>query len=114
MRKPFNFKSYLISALRRASYRSPIRNEVLKNARQARNSYKCNGCGHTQYTRKEVAVDHIHPIVPITGWDTWDGFISRLFCDVTELQVLCKPCHNYKTKEENKKRREYGKGGKKC
>lgn len=104
-KKVFNVKSFAIAVLRRASYRSPTRSQVLKEARRTRNNYVCADCSEV-FPRKAVAVDHKEPVVPVTGWDSFDGFICRLFCPSTGLQVLCKPCHKEKTNEENKVRRE--------
>jgi hypothetical protein len=57
------------------------------------------------YRNKEINMDHIHPVIPVEGWDNWDGFIERLFVDDEGWQVLCKACHQEKTNEENKERR---------
>lgn len=94
-------KSFIISTLRRASYRWKPRTEALKAARIARNQYTCAICKKVQ-GRKYITLDHINPIVPLTGWDSWDNFMTRLFCDVFGFQVICKkPCHSEKTKREN-------------
>ena len=61
--------------------------------------YQCALCKE-EFTQKDVQVDHKKPVVPKTGFTTWDTYIKRLFCDVKNLQVLCKPCHKIKTKEE--------------
>ena len=105
--KVFNIKAFTIATLRRASYRLPARQEALKAGRIARNQYRCAKCLKI-YSRKEVVIDHINPIVPLTGWDNFDGYIQRLFCAVEELQILCRvPCHKEKSLEENRIRREY-------
>ena len=99
-------KAFVIATLRRASYRHPGRTIAKKNARVGRNQYHCAMCGPDKiYGSKEVQLDHINPIVPITGWDGWEGFISRLFCGAEGYQLLCKPHHSEKTKEENRKRK---------
>lgn len=41
---------------------------------------------------------------------TWDEVVDRTWCDEANLQVLCKPCHKIKSKEENKERRAIKKG----
>lgn len=69
--------------------------------------YRCNQCGGA-FSRKEVHVDHKEPVVPVfmtLEEMTWDTIIARLFCEPDKLQVLCKPCHLKKSKEENKERR---------
>jgi len=50
-------------------------------------------------------VDHIDPVIPINGFETWDEVINRLFCEVEGYQAICKTCHDDKTKKENDKRR---------
>jgi len=101
------------AALRNLSYKTPIRQIVLKRARTERGKYKCELCGAIKKT-SEIVVDHIEPIVPVTGFDNWDGLIERLFCLPEGLQVICKkPCHAEKSKKENSLRREHEKVDKK-
>jgi 5-methylcytosine-specific restriction endonuclease McrA len=95
-----SLKRFIISTLRRATYRWPHRNTALVNARIARNQYKCANCEKI-FTRKEIKIDHIEPIVPLSGFTTWDEYINRMFCGVEGLQILCSPCHNEKTWDEN-------------
>ena len=57
----------------------------------------------------KVVVDHINPVIPIEGfpnktWD-WNIYIERMFCDTNNLQVLCKECHDGKTKLEKQMRK---------
>ena len=67
--------------------------------------FKCNKCKQ-DYPTSEVNVDHIKPIVdPVKGFTTWDSFIENLFCDGTNLQVLCTTCHSEKSLLENNKRK---------
>lgn len=50
-------------------------------------------------------VDHILPAVdPEKGFESWDVFIDRLFCEKENLQAICVPCHKVKTQEEKKGR----------
>lgn len=66
----------------------------------------CEGCGAVLSSKKEVNRDHIKPLVPLTGWDTWDGYINRAFPGAKGIQILCKSkCHAAKTKKENSKRK---------
>jgi len=69
---------------------------------------ECNGV----FPEVNCAVDHITPVVPITGFDSWDGVIERMFCEVENLQVLCNSCHTKKTKEEKDARKTYSKSQK--
>lgn len=98
-------KGYVIAALRRIWRWSLERKEVLKNA-ESNGKYTCSGCSK-QYLRKNVAVDHVIPVVEVSkGFQGWDVYIDRLFCPSGNLQVLCKnKCHKQKTKQEMSDRR---------
>ena len=58
------------------------------------------------YYAKEVAVDHIEPVVPVSGFTTWDEVIERMFVEKEGLQVLCKECHRVKCQEEKQQRKQ--------
>lgn len=97
-------KSKIISALRRLWCFSSDRTKAKrKNKMVGFALYICDGC---QKGSKKVSVDHILPVVPVYGWDDWDGFITRLFCGTEGLQILCKGCHKKKTDKENEQRRQ--------
>lgn len=64
--------------------------------------YKCAKCG-VELPQREVQVDHIKPVV-LKEFTTWDTFIDRLLVEAKKLQVLCKPCHAAKTKQERARR----------
>jgi 5-methylcytosine-specific restriction endonuclease McrA len=104
--KQFNLRTFLVSQLRRASYRHPTRNEVLKDARIDRGLYKCASCNGI-FDRSSVQIDHIEPVIKLEGWDSWDGFIERLFCGKEGQQCVCKGCHKSKTFLENELRKQY-------
>lgn len=107
---PGRKKAFIIAALRKATARYPEKYECLaeacvgvkvnqKTGREAKH-YLCSTCCG-EFTSKDVEVDHITPVVsPQQGFTTWDEYIERLFCDKDNFQVLCKPCHSLKTKEE--------------
>jgi 5-methylcytosine-specific restriction endonuclease McrA len=108
------FNSFIKSALRSASQRWPPKYLVLQDAyvgiktnpktgRQAKH-FHCKSCGEA-FPQKEVEVNHITPVVPIDGFDSWDGVIYRMFCEKDGLEVLCKPCHKAVTKQENELRK---------
>ena len=61
--------------------------------------YKCAQCGDV-FPAKEVQVDHIQPVIPISGFVSWDETIKRMLCEKDGLQVLCKSCHHKKSLEE--------------
>ena len=97
------FNSFITSTLRSGARRWPPKYETLNLAKTEKKvntktgriaqHYTCNGCGG-EFTAKDVQVDHIEPVVdPNTGFISWDVFIERLFCERSNLQVLCKTCH---------------------
>lgn len=105
------FVSFVKSQLRGGSMKWPPKNETLRNARRDRGIYLCNGCKELVTAsvkvegkrKKNVFVDHIQPIVdPNEGFVSWDRFINALYCDSSNLQVLCSSCHNAKTQEERR------------
>lgn len=101
------FRLWLCSELRRIARIQPHRakNEALRLSRIGWGKYVCATCKET-FGPKDVQADHISPVVPTTGFDSWDGVINRMFCrangeqDHTILQILCKPCHKDKCREE--------------
>jgi hypothetical protein len=57
---------------------------------------------------KEVALDHIEPVIdPKVGFTTWDSYIERLFCEADSFQVLCHADHDQKTQIEDAMRMHY-------
>jgi len=92
------------SALRKLWMWSPERRTALSAARIRRGIYRCDGC-RGAVTSKFIAVDHRVACVPLSGWDSWDGFITRLFCDPSGLQVLCQRCHEQKSCQEKESRK---------
>lgn len=97
-------KRKVINHLRKLSRMWPAKNDAKRNGKVGYGKYKCKYCGIVDGPN-ELQVDHINPVVPITGWDDWNGYIDRLFCPAEDMQVLCKPCHQVKSKEENALRR---------
>lgn len=105
-------RSFIMSALRRAAW--PVKYECIRNAYECSQKnpktgrmnkmYKCAECGEL-FPQKSMAADHINPVVPITGFDSWGAVIDRLYCEIDGLQALCKECHSVKTKQENKERK---------
>jgi len=113
-RPKYNANSAIRSAVRRTFSRSPMVREVMLKVRRERPwfkgdgsqaakprvEYKCSSCGEW-HMGKNIQVDHVVPVVdPEAGFQSWDVFISRLFCDVNNLAVLCKTCHEIKTNKE--------------
>jgi len=116
--KPYNngqwtqsrYNSFVKSALRKASIKWPPKYQVLKesqvgkkiNKRSGRLAmhHECASCKN-HFPSSVCSVDHIVPIIdPELGFISWDDTITRMFCEASGLQVLCKPCHDEKTNIE--------------
>ncbi len=119
-KKPaFNQNAAIRGAIRRLFSRSPVHREVLAKVRRevpkynqdgARSKkdsvqYLCNVCKSYVGSTK-VEVDHIIPVIETNehGFVDWNMFVDRLFCGPENLQVICDPCHDKKTHEEQQKR----------
>lgn len=109
------FKSFVTSALRAASRRWPPKYKALKEAFAGRKvnaktgklamHYTCAACKKL-YVATDVQVDHIKPVVdPKKGFVSWDIYINRMFCEIENLQVLCKTDHKIKTDQEKLERK---------
>lgn len=112
------FNSFIKSALRSASRKWPPKWAVRKAAWVSRGVYTCAGyetkphattasisMGRGRKRVNNIFVDHIQPVGgPEEGG--WDGVIKRLYCEVDGLQVLCRKCHDLKTKDERIKQKE--------
>ncbi|QHJ80983.1 MAG: HNH nuclease [Caudoviricetes sp.] len=113
-RTPAQRFSFIKAALRAGTIRFPPRYEVLNAAKRGKQinqetgrvaeHYQCAQCLGL-FPAKLVVTDHIEPVVPVTGFTSWDDIVSRMFCDTDGLQVLCKPCHKLKTQAENLERK---------
>lgn len=105
------FNSFIKNNLRAATRKwGPIQ-RCRKRANVSRGLYKCECCGlevpptvmDTEKRKrvKNIFVDHIVPIIdPAVGFTTWDECIERMFCDSSNLQLVCKACHSVKSLEE--------------
>lgn len=103
----------IISCLRRTFGKSPAALKVFEEALSSKKGprggkcYKCAKCGK-DFPRNKIILDHIIPVVPVTiaakDMDLMD-IHNNIFCDVLNLQVLCKKCSTIKTNKENTERR---------
>jgi 5-methylcytosine-specific restriction endonuclease McrA len=102
--KPYNWDVKIMSALRKVWRFSPERRAAIDAARvlDFHNEVWCASCNARVHV-KLAAVDHVEPIVLLTGFDSWDGVIHRL--RTNPMQILCDSCHKAKTKAENAQRR---------
>ena len=118
-----SFQTWVIWTLRKASYRWPARSAAFRRAAatirefednegierekvstRVRNFYWCKLCDLV-FPRKLVSADHVRPVIdPARGFVDWNEYITRLFCSESGFQIICKECHDEKTKREGKVR----------
>ena len=102
--------SFIRSALRQAWTRYPVKHQFLRSKqkpytgddKRTKFQYECEECKQI-FKGKEVQVDHIKPAGSLKTFADLPSFASNLFCEIDNLQLLCKGCHAVKTKEERKK-----------
>jgi len=114
-KKPkYNPNSVIRGALRRAFARSPLVQEVMNESRREMPRYKQDGTRHKKNwvqrqcevcnnweSSSKMAVDHKVPVVSVDdGFQDWNEFIDRLWCDKGNLQRICDTCHDKKTSQE--------------
>jgi 5-methylcytosine-specific restriction endonuclease McrA len=108
------FWAFIRSGLRRMSMRwRPIVMDALIAARRKSKSkrnprlkwqFQCAICEKWK-SRKYVQVDHIEPVGSLTCAEQAGDHINRLFCEVDNLQVVCRKCHKAKTDSQAKEKR---------
>lgn len=107
------FNAFIKGGLRSISVRWPPRYKCLNEAKRGKKinpasgrlaeHYECNRC-HQLFPGKEIEVNHIEPVVPLSGFRSWDETVNRMFCEAPGLEAVCKPCHKLITKKENDER----------
>lgn len=105
---------------RRLSSSWPPRVACKEAAKVAPALHKCAKCGSLNYegdSQKNyekyveqfpndvvnfdgIEVDHIKPVIELTGWTTWDDYFDGLFCDQENFRCLCNTCHSAKSSAE--------------
>lgn len=93
-------RRFIIAGLRRSSMFWPYRARALKNARVGPNQYECAKC-HKIFPKDNIQLDHIIPVVKLSGFTDWNDYFNSLLGKEHDWQVLCKPDHTLKTQEEN-------------
>lgn len=102
------YRGFIRSALRAAWMKWPPNQKAKKDARVQRGIYRCAGYERKSHLvpasvsvsgkrKNNIFTDHIEPIGTL---GTWDSTIERMFCEAANLQVLCRECHDLKTKHE--------------
>jgi hypothetical protein len=113
------FKYFIISLLRKGSQRWKPAQQALNEAKEVyyiksstgkdlrRVKFKCVKCKEF-YSRKEVTIDHIFPVVdPSEGFVGWERYIERMFPPKEGFQILCKGCDKIKCTFEREERKKF-------
>jgi len=96
--------NFVMQSLRRATYRWPYGHIALSRASAGERGFKiCESCKGT-FRTKDIEKDHINPVIPVTGFKSWDETIARMFVKSDEYSAICLQCHENKTKIENQMR----------
>ena len=93
-KRPFNLVASLTGQMRLTWMRSPSWKNV-RSLQKRGDLYQCSRCLSLV---EKIQVDHVVPVGGFNG--DWNDFVSRMFCDESNLQVLCKACHSEKGKED--------------
>ncbi len=107
---------FVANQLRRGHWEPIARAKLMSRTKRAINPtsgrlawfHRCStthgfGCGQ-EFVAAGVQVDHVKPVVPVTGRTSIQELAERTLCDADGLQVLCKGCHGKKTYNENQRR----------
>lgn len=113
-------KGRIIGAIRRIFSMSNLykfcknRNLVEETGPRGGKMLRCDCCGNN-FPWSKTQLDHIDEVIPIDRTAEsmgLDEIVSRMWCSPDNLQVLCSECHDIKTQEANKERREFKKRAK--
>lgn len=99
--------NFVMQSLRRATYRWPFGHMAMKRQNRGYGLYECQIC-HECRGPKEMNKDHIEPVIPVTGFKSWDEVIDRMFVKSDQYQILCVRDHEAKTAVENIIRKQHG------
>lgn len=108
MRELWSKSTYRSQAMKRAGRRVKTGQKYKNGKDKYASKYLCNHCKHL-FKEDYVEVDHIKELYRI-NWQIpfhenlaeIQKWTQSLFCDIENLQVLCKRCHTIKTIEYNK------------
>ena len=107
------YRGFIRSALRQAWTRWSPNHITKKMARVGYGQYMCAGYETDAHVvgasvvingkrKNNIFTDHI---TPVGGDGDWNVVIENLFCETDNLQLLCKECHDRKSKDERAKAR---------
>jgi len=100
-KRDFNPITFAKAVLRRYWKKTPMASLAMQKAKRDRGLYECASCKEL-FGCKEVQIDHRIPVISVEdGFQNLDTFVTRLLCDDSNLDVLCKLCHSTKTTREN-------------
>lgn len=110
-------RGLLKGAIRRVFSRSELRRKVIDAAviehsdpKRPRVTKWCRCFICLNPTAKyQTQVDHVIPVIPINSSFEelgLDATADRTWCDEENLQAICESCHDIKTKQERKARKE--------
>ena len=103
-------------ALRRVFARSELHRQIVEESRieysdperpRVKKWSRCAACKQTVATY-QTEVDHIVPLIPLDKHLedlTWDELFDRLWCDKSNLQIICLTCHKEKCRLEREERK---------
>jgi len=94
---------HILNVLRQGTVTWYVRNECLNRGRYKalvgkKNLWArdCDSCGiQTLQKDNALEVDHMIEIGSFEG--SFDAYIAKMYCDLSNLQALCTDCHNKKT-----------------
>ena len=100
LRKAFQYWKPMQIALDQASRKYEGPNKLQKK------EYQCAHCSGW-FKRTEVQIDHIIECGSLRSFEDIEGFLRRLTPeDPAAFDILCKPCHLAKTKEDKQKKKD--------
>ena len=116
MKMDNKLKAFAISLLRKGTFKWKPRGEAKKKYKvqvgefktgRAKFGYRCAMCEGI-FKSGEVKMDHVDPVVdPKEGWQGFDVYIERMYCEEDNYQCLCPSCHDEKTAIETAERKRY-------
>lgn len=101
LRQAFTRSKYKAIFLSLSRVEIPQYNKSGKLSKRPMVRYLCAEC-KCLHPSSDINVDHIEKVGSFDCISEIKDFFDRIFCSYDNLQVLCKPCHDVKTKQERK------------